>query len=280
KKALEKAGYECFLADESIRKGDDWRNEIDKALEECKYLVVIITANTMISKEVTKEYQKAKSLGKRIIPCRWKKIPVKDTEKLFTLQQIEFEDKSELANEVIHAIKEIEDSEKKGIPFPVEETHLNLGLVFYYGKRYEEAEKEYGEAIKINPNNAEAHNKLGNLLLDLKRYEEAEKEFREAIRISPNYAAAHNNLGNLLTYLKRYEEAEKEFREAVRIDSNLAEAHNNLGALLTYLKRYEEAEKEFREAIRINPNNTAAHNNLGALFANLKRYEEAEKEYR
>ncbi|MFN3528042.1 MAG: tetratricopeptide repeat protein, partial [Candidatus Altarchaeaceae archaeon] len=281
KKALEEAGYICFLADESItKKGDEWRNEIDKALEECKYLIVIITANTMISEEVMKEYQKAKDLRKRIIPCRWKKIPVEHTEKLSILQQIEFEDKYELANKVIHAIKEIEDNEKKDISFPAEEIHLNLGLIFCYGKQYEEAEKEYREAIRINPYYAEAHNNLGILLAELKRYEEAEKEFREAIRINPNLAEVHNNLGILLVGLERYEEAEKEFREAIRINPNYAEAHNNLGILLANLERYEEAEKEFREAIRINPNLAEVHNNLGNLLKDLERYEEAEKEFR
>jgi len=81
-------------------------------------------------------------------------------------------------------------------------------------------------------------------LADLKRYEEAEKEYRVAIRINPNDAEAHNNLGILLKNLKHYEEAEKEYREAIRINPNYAEAHNNLGVLLYDLRRYEEAEKE------------------------------------
>ncbi|MFN3528170.1 MAG: tetratricopeptide repeat protein, partial [Candidatus Altarchaeaceae archaeon] len=46
---------------------------------------------------------------------------------------------------------------------------------------------------------------------NLKRYEEAEREYKEAIRINPNLAGAHNNLGNLLKILGRYEEAEKEY---------------------------------------------------------------------
>jgi len=40
------------------------------------------------------------------------------------------------------------------------------------------AEKEYKEAIKINPGYAEAHNNLGSLFDDLKRYDETEKEYK------------------------------------------------------------------------------------------------------
>ncbi|OQX19755.1 MAG: hypothetical protein BWK75_05395 [Candidatus Altiarchaeales archaeon A3] len=159
------------------------------------------------------------------------------------------------------------------------EAHYNLGILLKNLKRYDEAENAYREAIRINPNDAEAHNNLGVLLYNLKRYEEAENAYREAIKINPNYANARNNLGSLLYNLKRYEEAEKEYREAI-INPNDAEAHYNLGVLLYDLKRYDEAEKEYRVAIRINPNDAEAHNNLGVLLQKLNRYEEAEKEWR
>jgi len=54
----------------------------------------------------------------------------------------------------------------------------------------------------------------GNLWMELKEYDKAEKELREAIRINPNFAEAHGNLGLLLKNLKRYDEAEKEILKA------------------------------------------------------------------
>ena len=44
-----------------------------------------------------------------------------------------------------------------------------------------------------------------------------EKEYREAIKLNPNFAATHNNLGLLLKNLNRFEEAEKEFRTAAKL---------------------------------------------------------------
>ena len=155
-----------------------------------------------------------------------------------------------------------------------------LALIYDYVGRTDEAEKEYREAIRIDPDYVETHYNLGYLLGNLKRFEEAEEEYKEAIRIKPNYTEAHSNLGVLLKSLERYEEAEEEYREAIRINPNLAEAHNNLGNLLDDLKRFKEEEEEYKEAIRINPNLVEAHYNLGNLLGDLKRFEEAEKEYK
>ena len=157
----------------------------------------------------------------------------------------------------------------------LKEEHTYRGILLQNLKSYDEAEKEYRDAIRINPNYADAHNNLGNLLKNLKRYEEAEKEYREAIKINPDYAYTHNNLGNLLQNLKRYEEAENEYREAIKINPDYAEIHNNLGNLLQNLKRYEEAEKEYREAIKINPNDILAHQNISELYFVIKDYKKS-----
>ncbi len=161
------------------------------------------------------------------------------------------------------------------------EGHFYRGNACYYAEDFKEAEAEYREALRLNPNYAEAHNSLGILLgKDLERYEEAEAEFRETLRVNPNDAEAHNNLGNLLGNLGRHEEAEAKYREALRINPDLAEAHNNLGVLLGNLEKHEEAEAEYREALRINPNYAEAHSNLGNLLGDLERCEEAETEFR
>ncbi|CAD6490910.1 MAG: Tetratricopeptide repeat protein [Candidatus Argoarchaeum ethanivorans] len=156
--------------------------------------------------------------------------------------------------------------------------YARLGNFYTFKKNYNEAIKYLKEAIRINPDDAEAHNNLGLLLKDLKRFNEAEKEYREAIQINPYLAEAHGNLGILLYNLKRFDEAEKEWREAIRINSDYAWSHYNLGILLYNLKRFDEAEKEWREAIRINSDFAEAHGNLGILLSETERPEEAVKE--
>ncbi|OQX22666.1 MAG: hypothetical protein BWK75_00190 [Candidatus Altiarchaeales archaeon A3] len=93
--------------------------------------------------------------------------------------------------------------------------HNDLGVSYYESGNFEEAEKEYKEAIKINPNFATAHYNLESLLINLTRYEEAEEEFREAIKINPNFAEAHAYLGLLLyVQTKNKDKAKEEILKA------------------------------------------------------------------
>ncbi|DAZ85537.1 TPA_asm: hypothetical protein [Altiarchaeum virus] len=48
-------------------------------------------------------------------------------------------------------------------------------------------EIKFREAIKLNPNDAEAHYGLGNLLAHLRLVDEAKTEWMEAFRINPNF---------------------------------------------------------------------------------------------
>jgi len=142
---------------------------------------------------------------------------------------------------------------------------------------------------------AAAHNNLGNLLDDLKRYEEAEKEYMEALIIDPNHVKAIINLGFTLSKLGRHRESEIEFKKASKLDPDLLEAkyresietnpnsmeaHNNLGSWLADLERPDEAEKEYKKAIKINPEHPTPHNNLGVLWQSLGNFDKAEKEYK
>ena len=53
----------------------------------------------------------------------------------------------------------------------------------------------FDEAIRLNPDDAEAYFNRGALKSDLGRMEEALLDYDEAIRLDPNYAQAYCNRG-------------------------------------------------------------------------------------
>ena len=62
----------------------------------------------------------------------------------------------------------------------------------------DEAIAGYREAIRLEPDYAEAHYNLGIALQDKGQLDEAIAAYREAIRLKPDSAEAHYNLGNAL----------------------------------------------------------------------------------
>ena len=64
--------------------------------------------------------------------------------------------------------------------------------------RVQEGIDEYQQALRLNPNYAEAYYNLGLALADAGQLELAIQNYRQALRLRPNNAEARNNLGNAL----------------------------------------------------------------------------------
>ena len=83
------------------------------------------------------------------------------------------------------------------------------------------------------------------------RRDEAIAAFQEALRIDPDYAQAHNNLGALLQLGGRADAALEHYRRAVALRPDNVEAHTNLGQLLSNRGRAAEAAAQFSEALAL-----------------------------
>ena len=73
------------------------------------------------------------------------------------------------------------------------------------------------------------------------KLDEAIKEYQEALRLKPEDAQAHNNLGNALAEQGKLDEAIGHYREALRLNADNPEAHFNLGLALLRQGKREEA---------------------------------------
>src|SRR5438094_145131 len=160
------------------------------------------------------------------------------------------------------------------------QAHYYLGAaLFELDNGVDEALVELREAIRLNPENAEAHNTLGLALLEQGSVDEAMSEYREVLRIDPQYAEAHYNLGNALDDQERPEAAAAEYREALRINPGLAQAHYNLGVALKRLGNVDEAVDEYHEALRLKPDLAQAHHALGKALDDQGKRDQAIEQY-
>ena len=140
-------------------------------------------------------------------------------------------------------------------------------VVLRKNSQIDEAIRQGQEAIRLNPDNAEAHNNLGIALSQKGQTDEALRQFHETIRLRPNNAEAHNNFGIALGQKGQTGEAIRQFQESIRLKPDYADAHNNLGAALELQGQTDEAIRHFQEALRLKPGYANARKNLDAVLA-------------
>lgn len=262
KKAVEKLPYKfkVFLAASSILSGNKGKDEIEKALQQCKFFIVIITASTVFSEEVKKEIKKAKKkLTKSIIYAWFKGVTLDDVLEL-GLGDIqhppdaEFETKEELANIVILEVRKILKSEEIGIKAEKDPEEISRrGYILYTIFNFHDAIKEFDKALSIDPNHVKSLIGKGNALVKLNKEQEALKLFNKAIELDSNNAYAQVCLGGVFYRTKRYKESLDAYEEAIRIKPDYHLAWNGKGSTLFQLKQYKEALDAYNEAIRLSP---------------------------
>jgi tetratricopeptide (TPR) repeat protein len=80
------------------------------------------------------------------------------------------------------------------------------------------ASGEVQELRRLAPAAAETFNASGRLQIQMKRWADAEADFREALRLNPNESTYHNNLAIALRHLGKSQESIDAFHAAVRTD--------------------------------------------------------------
>lgn len=109
----------------------------------------------------------------------------------------------------------------------------------------ERARQEFLKEIAIDPSNAGAHYILGELSRRDDKCEEAIPQFSEAIKFNPNFAEAYLGEGLCLVSLKKYQEAIPPLRTAEHLTPGNPEVHHTLATALQRSGHNEEAEREF-----------------------------------
>lgn len=81
-----------------------------------------------------------------------------------------------------------------GATVPTPEAFLSLSLADYQAGRYQDCIDAARQALRLNPNYAEAYNNIAAALNALSRYDEAIPAAEQAIRLKPDFPLARNNL--------------------------------------------------------------------------------------
>jgi len=135
------------------------------------------------------------------------------------IQSIEKEGSSE---EILRMIEHL---------IPTAHQYIKSGLSYYHKGDYNEAIKQFQEALKLNPEKAEIHYNLGLTYQAKGLWDEAIEEYRKALELNPEDAEAHNNLGIVYYNQGNCQKAIEEFKFALSINPDFEIARKNLKLL-------------------------------------------------
>ncbi|MCL1911756.1 MAG: tetratricopeptide repeat protein [Leptospirales bacterium] len=159
------------------------------------------------------------------------------------------------------------------------EAYFYRGVAYDDKKDYDRAISDYNNAIRLDPDYAYAYYNRGIAYRKKGDYDRAIADYTQAIRLDPNYAYAYNNRGNAYSDKKDYDRAIADYTQAIKIDPNLAVAYNNRG--IAYRKKgdYDRAIADYTQAIKIDPNYADAYNNRGIAYYGKRNYDRAISDY-
>ncbi|OGI09719.1 MAG: hypothetical protein A3I68_05105 [Candidatus Melainabacteria bacterium RIFCSPLOWO2_02_FULL_35_15] len=184
----------------------------------------------------------------------------------------------------------------------VTENHIGLAIALQSKKDFINAEEEYNQVLKLDPNNEIAQRGLASLQEDklklqasklveaaLKfqlegKYSEAISQYVKAVEITPNDTKLHYNIGTAFQSIDDFEHAEKAYKKSLELDPNnektkaalelLSKQVNNkkvkeLSARAVELQNsnnYQEAITTYLAAISIAPDDPSLYYNLGTAY--------------
>jgi len=105
---------------------------------------------------------------------------------------------------------------------------------------------------------AQRANDRGLQLFKEKQYAEAEAQFTEALKLQPDFALAANNLGFVFYKQARYKEAARWFDNTIKMDPSRAVAYRNLGDAQLQAGEADKAKAAYQTYLAIAPNGNGA----------------------
>jgi tetratricopeptide (TPR) repeat protein len=157
-----------------------------------------------------------------------------------------------------------------------------LGWINFEQGLYDKAEEYFTKVLKLKEKDASAYIQLAWSLFRQHegiKLNAAIKLCREALKLEPNLAEAFGCLGNISFRQGHIREAEEYFLRSIK--SNVKKGHYaDLGALYIQMGRYDEAKENLDVAIKNNPNDTYAHLEMGYFYLQTEKLKDAIKEFR
>jgi tetratricopeptide (TPR) repeat protein len=156
--------------------------------------------------------------------------------------------------------------------------HKLMGMAYAHEARYEEAVKEFTEALETKPDLPEAAFALGYIYFEQRQHMEARRWLEKELTIQPCFAKAHYYLGEIERIADDWAAAARRFQKAQQCDPNYGESYLGLGQYHVHRGELEKAVVVLKRAADLKPDDTKVRYWLARVLRSQGHSEEAEAE--
>ncbi len=156
---------------------------------------------------------------------------------------------------------------------------VEAGKVESAGKLDSQAADDFATAVKYAPNHWRHRHNYAVSLAMRGDYTGAIAQFDEAIRMNPQYANARFNRAELYFEMGDPQAADQDYTAAIELSDD-AQYYNNRAHCRFLMEAYPQAISDYRHAVELASDNAVFQTDLADAYQFLGRWEEAAKSYR
>jgi serine/threonine protein kinase/Tfp pilus assembly protein PilF len=146
--------------------------------------------------------------------------------------------------------------------------HASLGIVRWrYDWDWEGAEKEFKQALELNPSDATAHHWYGLFLTTMGRHQEAVPHFKQAMALDPLSLLISVNAGWAAYFARDYQRTIEQERATLEFWPDFGPAHYSLGLAYEQVGTFDQAIAEFEKTVALSGRAPYLLAALGHAFA-------------
>ncbi len=156
------------------------------------------------------------------------------------------------------------------------EAHVALASdLMFYEFNWSETEKELMQALRLNPNDANAHRQYSYYLAAMHRTDDAIAEMKEAQKLDPLSVSCLEDLGWMFVFARKYDQAINQANAVIELDANHWSGYLLRGESYLQKKLPDKALEDFQFGAKLSNNDQYALADLGYVYAELGNQKEA-----
>ena len=146
-------------------------------------------------------------------------------------------------------------------------------------KYYDEAIEHYTNAIKSNPEYADAYHSRGNIYLKIDKIPEAIQDYDQAIVLDPKHANAYHSRGKAYYGEDKIPKAIQNYNQAIALNSEYVDAYYSRGIAYYHIDKFPEAIQDYNQVIVLDPKHADAYYSRGNIYREIDEISEAMRSF-